>query len=1118
MMILLNGHSLAVSDKFQPERLSVNLSERQSTATMTLPSGSPVLSVDDWVQDESGPAAGIVWRVKTIDEQYDRKTRTITLEHVIQTLKDQLMFGEIKSSDISGSSANPTAKQAVEYILARQSDWTLGDFDYTSVSNPYSFNGDDLFSAMETVSSSLEDCIWEYDFSAYPFTLHIRQMNSTICSEMRSDRNIRTLKKTIDRSRMYTRIYPIGKNNLKLDSSYLSKNENLYGVISHTETDQSQNTKAKLQAWAQERLDRHCEPAVTVTISGLELEEVTGEPLDSFTIGRMCRVPLPEFSTTITERVTKLAYSDIVNDPLSVTVTLANEVQDVASILKQQSASSGRAGRAQALEDEEDHAWIVDTKDKVALVAEAVAGKDGDEPDWSRVSELTVDGNGIDARVTHAEGDIVDAFASIRMTESSIRSDVSAAQSTLYSYIQQTASSINIRVAEKKRTWIQDTDPRNSGITPSEGDIWVESTHQGTWDGAEGFDWEHDEDYDWTQIQGAKIWGWANDKWELVSDQQQVVTITDVETTSEHFVARALKALVNDEGNLSVYRAELLVEGDRIRSEVHAATSEMYSFILQTASQITIRVGESNMVFSGTTQPTGTADHPLVDGDLWLETNFQRIWADQEELDSWIDDEDFDWSDMKGSKVHVYDATLGAFREVLDEQVLAQDTDIDETSEKISLVARSLKAVDGKVDVYRAEFKVTSDQIKSSVNQRLADVGSTITQTAREIRAEVHAASSTIYSSISQTASQIRAEVADTANGLNSVIMQTASQIRTEVNAANSTIYSSITQTASQIRAEVASTASSLSSSITQTASAIRSEVNAAKSSIYSSITQTASAIRSEVANSVSGLQSSITQTANTIDAVVTGSGSGAKLKTASVKVAIEEATGSSKIHLSADNIILDGDTVASVLSGKHIEANFLGAADVQVGSELYVDGSAIIKYEYGSSYDMENMIVGASASGNTLTLTKLNGDEVTFSKATTLTPSWSGKTFTVTAKQNGETIGTSSVSPDVHPVSSQGAAYTDIYLATYDGSNWTNHGDAVRLTMSNAGGRVDLKNASGSVFAQLSVPVSRTDKGSNWYCTIEQSGSTKNCRLSKSFSASQSIPFNNGSSYHLYT
>ena len=224
MMILLDGHSLTPSTRFQPEAMSLQLSERQSTASMTLGPAAPALSVGDWVQSESGPGGGTVWRVKTIDHQVDRDTRTVALEHAINTLRDKIMFGEVKPADISGSSADPTAQEAVEYILDNQGDWTLGDFAY-SVSNPYTFNGDDLYSALEIVSGSLEDCVWEYSFASYPFTLNVRKLSSALGTEMRMDRNIRTIRTTIDRSRMYNRIYPVGKNNMHIKEKYLRNAE-----------------------------------------------------------------------------------------------------------------------------------------------------------------------------------------------------------------------------------------------------------------------------------------------------------------------------------------------------------------------------------------------------------------------------------------------------------------------------------------------------------------------------------------------------------------------------------------------------------------------------------------------------------------------------------------------------------------------------------------------------------------------------------------------------------------------------------------------------------------------------------------------------------------------------
>ena len=318
------------------------------------------------------------------------------------------------------------AVQAVRYILKQQSIWALGDFAY-SKSNPYSFNGDDLYSALETVSSSLMDEWWSYDFSVYPFKISIKKKETDVSCEMRTDRNIQSLKKTVDRSRMYTRFYPIGKDNLMLDEKYIGKNESTYGVICKVETDNSKGTKKKLKNWANERLNHHAEPTVTVTISGMDLAYATGEPLDKLTLGKVCRVPLPEFSTTITERISKLNWGDKIADRESVTITLANEYVDLATIVNNLQKDSSKGGRSSAKNSEEDHAWITDTTEKVEIVAEAVGGKGADgKPNWSRVSSLTVDGQGIAARVTKTENDIITAQSEIKQTETSITQVVTA--------------------------------------------------------------------------------------------------------------------------------------------------------------------------------------------------------------------------------------------------------------------------------------------------------------------------------------------------------------------------------------------------------------------------------------------------------------------------------------------------------------------------------------------------------------------------------------------------------------------------------------------------------------------------------------------------------------------
>jgi hypothetical protein len=394
-------------------------------------------------------------------------------------------------------------------------------------------------------------------------------------------------------------------------------------------------------------------------------------------------------------------------------------------------------------------------------------------------------------------------YSAITQTASYIRSEIADTEQGLYNYVNQTASGTHrIIMNSTSQTWIQDKDPttpEGGSHSPKEGDVWVESTHHGTWDGAEGFDWEHDEDYDWTQVQGAKIWGWANDKWELVSDQQQTVTYAEVIDAADYYVQQRFKQIVDDEGNISIYTAKLQETARSIRAEVSAANSTIYSSIIATATNILLRAKERPRVTYSKTQPTDLDGRGLQEEDVWIQTENQKNW-DAAFNFSWDDDSGIDWNALRSDKIKVYKD--GNWVDVLDGTTLVEESDVDIDRKRTKIYAKKLEKVDGQLQAYYAELKVDAKQIKSTVDEKYNQLGSSITQTARQIRSEVHAANSQVYSSITQTATHIRSEVANEITGVRSSIQQTANSIRSDVSAANSTIYSRIAQTANSIRTE----------------------------------------------------------------------------------------------------------------------------------------------------------------------------------------------------------------------------------------------------------------------------------------------------------------------------
>ena len=437
-MILLSGHSLTPARKVPVEAMSLSLKERESSASLT-PADMEGIGVNSWLRDETAPGAGIVWRVKSIREVFQTRTPSVELEHIINTLRDRILFGEVKPGTITGNSKSTTctAEAAVRYILRQQGDWVLGTFSFGNVANPYKFDGDSLYDALESVTNTLPEAMWTYDMSVYPFRLNIIKKPTAVESEMRAGRNIRTITKTIDKSGMYTRFYPIGAEDRKLPGGgYVEKNTDLYGIACKVDTDQSLRTESELRAWANERLNLHAEPTVTIEVEGLELAAATGESLDKLELMRICRMPLAEFNTTIQERIVALNYPDKVKQPESVKVTLTNNRQDLTKILADAIKRGGKGARTSTRKAAEDLAWFEDTNDHVAMCAKGIIGTDAaGNPNWVRLSEIIVDGSGIHQQVQSVQKDLVIAESRIDQNEYAItletRSRLSAEEDLL---------------------------------------------------------------------------------------------------------------------------------------------------------------------------------------------------------------------------------------------------------------------------------------------------------------------------------------------------------------------------------------------------------------------------------------------------------------------------------------------------------------------------------------------------------------------------------------------------------------------------------------------------------------------------------------------------------------
>lgn len=339
--------------RLSPVKLRLEMSlQPLSTAEMTLAADAPAVQVRDLMElYDAGGSAGI-FRVAEIEDR-PGKTRLLRLEHALATLAD----GVVPAMSITG-----TAREVISALLAHQPDpcWALGDVvlpeDATVL---FTCGCQNLLTALLQLMELLPDGLMTaFDHSTRPWTLHITEMGDEDACEGRLSRNLSSLRITTDASALCTRVYPYGAGQgterisltpltgqAYLDSPAMAE----WGCVARTFTAGSIFDVPTLKAVAEKYLERHSAPAVSITADAVDLSPVTGDAADSFRLGRLCRLALPDFSVLLNERIVAVTHPDVIGQPGRVTLTLSNRISDasdeIADLLREVTASRVIGGR-----------------------------------------------------------------------------------------------------------------------------------------------------------------------------------------------------------------------------------------------------------------------------------------------------------------------------------------------------------------------------------------------------------------------------------------------------------------------------------------------------------------------------------------------------------------------------------------------------------------------------------------------------------------------------------------------------------------------------------------------------------------------------------------------------
>ena len=217
--------------------------------------------------------------------------------------------------------------------------------------------------------------------------------------------------------------------------------------------------------------------------------------------------------------------------------------------------------------------------------------------------------------------------------------------------------------------------------------------------------------------------------------------------------------------------------------------------------------------------------------------------------------------------------------------------------------------------------------------------------------------------------------------------------------------------------------------------------------------------------NSKTNLQSKLNVESNRISLVVEGTGPNAKVNAASIVAGINKQSGSF-VRIAAKTINLDGYVTAKELTTDFFKSKIanIGAItmrNVTVTGGLTCQGRVTGNVISGMSMELggasfSNVLVSASVSGSTLTLTNQRGQTTTFNRAVTLERGWANGTYTVKPTEGGGTISPADVSTSLNNEGSSRAYLSGSVICIPVDSNLGYTGKEVYLsggTLSNATG-----------------------------------------------------------------
>ncbi len=344
--------------RLHPSQLTVTLNLTPlSTASMILPEGEPSIGLRQYVELYGMDGSLGIFRVSSVGTEYGNE-QEVMLEHAIVSLEDDLTDEE---ATLSGSMTD-----ILKAILNKQTEkkWTLGTVELAGGGHKLEVDRHNLLEALLDAVKLADGYALNLDQSAVPWRIHLYKLPTKPGCECRMHRNISNIKITIDDQNLCTRVY-----SSELPNGYMEADTaGTWGIVAKTANIPAGASDDDATKYAKAYLADNKNPNVAIEIDAVELSKLTGEPLDAFQLGNLCRAALPEWGIVKDERLISIRYTDIISNPEQVRLTLSKPARDLAHLVASNRKASGGAGSSA------NKAWqhIFDTEESVLILHERI--------------------------------------------------------------------------------------------------------------------------------------------------------------------------------------------------------------------------------------------------------------------------------------------------------------------------------------------------------------------------------------------------------------------------------------------------------------------------------------------------------------------------------------------------------------------------------------------------------------------------------------------------------------------------------------------------------------------------------------------------------------------------